>query len=185
MTSPCKENLGVVATHTSQWSSSHQVLLMTCQVRVTSPDGHATKARVFVEEIWNLNCHPDNYPICVSHIFSFSFLFVLFRLCQGLISANSVRQVWVSWLYNETPAQQKSSYHLPIVFLVPIVSFRGGLSSEYQVVKNQWTPLLIVQIVLNLVACHSTPVIHIFVTNVVLVASIAHNFKLNSHLPLR
>ena len=47
--SPCKENLGVLATHTSQSSSSHQVLLMTCQVRLTSPDGHTTKVRALLD----------------------------------------------------------------------------------------------------------------------------------------
>ena len=47
--SQCKDDPGVVTTHTSQSSSSHQVLLMTCQVRVTSPDGHATKTRALLD----------------------------------------------------------------------------------------------------------------------------------------
>ena len=45
----CKENSGVIATHTSQLSGSRQILLMTCQVQVTSPDGHTTKARVLLD----------------------------------------------------------------------------------------------------------------------------------------
>ena len=61
---------------------------------------------------------------------------------------------------------------------LPIVSFRGGLSSEYQVVGNQRTPLVIVQIDVDLVTpspfSSSTPVIHIFAKNIILVASIAH-----------
>ena len=35
--------------------------------------------------------------------------FILFHFCQGLISVNSIRRVRVLWLYNETPALQKSS----------------------------------------------------------------------------
>ena len=56
----------------------------------------------------------DSYSVCVTHIFSFSHsCFILFHFCQGLISVNSVRQVWVSWLCNENPPLQKSSsYHL-------------------------------------------------------------------------
>ena len=40
------------------------------------------------------------------------------------------------------------SLFIPIV-IKSIVSFRGGLSSEYQVVGNQRTPLIIVQIILD------------------------------------
>ena len=47
---PRKDNPGdVVTTHTSQSSSSRQVSLMTCQVQVTSPDGHTTKARALLD----------------------------------------------------------------------------------------------------------------------------------------
>ena len=72
--------------------------------------------------------------------------FILFRFCQGIISTNSVRRVQVSWLYKETLALQKSSCHDQVYH-----SFRGRLTSRYQVVRNQWTPLVIVQIVLDLV----------------------------------
>ena len=47
--SQCKDDPGIVTTHTSQSSSSRQVLLMTFQVRVTSPDGHVTKARALLD----------------------------------------------------------------------------------------------------------------------------------------
>ena len=47
--SPREVNPGDVATHTSQSSSSCQFLLMTCQVRVTSPDGHTTKTRPLLD----------------------------------------------------------------------------------------------------------------------------------------
>ena len=46
---PSKDNLGVVTKHTSQSSSFRQVLLMMCQVRVKSPDGHTTKARALLD----------------------------------------------------------------------------------------------------------------------------------------
>ena len=44
MASPREDNRGVVTTHMSQSSSSRQVLLITCLVRVTSPDDCSTRA---------------------------------------------------------------------------------------------------------------------------------------------
>ena len=43
-----KDEPGVV-THTSQSSNTCQVLLMTCQVRVTSPDGHTTVVLLYIK----------------------------------------------------------------------------------------------------------------------------------------
>ena len=107
--------------------------------------------------------------------------FVLFRFCQRFISTNSVRRVRVSWLYKETLTLQKSSYHDQVYH-----SFCGGLTSEYQVVRNQSTPLVIVQIVLDLVT--PSPFLHscrtYFITNIVLIVSIAHNLEFNFRLPL-
>ena len=72
----------------------------------------------------NLNSHSGYLHILKliirMHISYFLFsrsCLVLFRFCQGLISTNSLRRVRISWLYNETPALQKSSsYHLNLSF---------------------------------------------------------------------
>ena len=104
-----------------------------------------------VEVIWQFEITLWILKDCRTHnlyaylIFSLSHsCFVLFSFCHGFISANSIRRVWVSWLYKETLTLQKSYYRDQFYHL-----FRGRLTSQYQVDWNQQTPLVIVQIVLN------------------------------------
>ena len=136
-------------------------------------------------KIWTIT--PDTYrfsnpySVCISHILLFlvlvSFFFVSAR-------ASLARTAYYDW---EFDGYIKKPLHCRIILSFQfIVLFRGGLSSEYQLVRNRQTPLIMVQIVLDLVTpslfyytCHTY-----FVMNKVLVAPIAHNLEFNFHLPL-
>ena len=124
------------------------------------------------------------------HISYFSFValaFIFLLLAGVFISANSVWWARLSSLYKKPWHYiASSSLSINLIVIKSIVSFHDGLSSEYVVVKNQRTPLVIVQFISIswLVVRSSMPVVHIFITNVVLVASIAPNFEFNLRLQL-
>ena len=107
--------------------------------------------RIFTDS-WTLN--PYAYLIFLVSRSCFRFLISCQSLHQREPRTTSTSLVAIQ----ETLALHRSIRLLTILFSIDpvviksIVSFRGGLSSEYQqVVRNQRTPLVIVQIVLDLV----------------------------------